>query len=272
MSIASSLSLLTFNIANPSAQRAERQLAWLASRDEDVLILTETKASEGCRLLVDAFRSAGYDVIYPEPEPGEYGSMIISRVRADALDFGARIGYLPARAAAAALPTPDGPICVLGFYVPSRDAGAKKTERKKKWLSACLTALTEPPAAPTVLMGDLNVLEPGHEPHYPFFVPFEYDFYRALTDDHGLVDAYRHLQPNAIEHSWVGRTGDGYRYDHAFCSRVIRDRISACQYLHQPRLERLSDHSALTMRLKAAPSEALPISDPIATTTAPTLF
>jgi hypothetical protein len=28
---------------------------------------------------------------------------------------------------------------------------------------------------------DLNIPEPGHQPHYPFFVPFEYDFYRALT-------------------------------------------------------------------------------------------
>src|SRR5258707_341038 len=45
------LSLLTFNIGNPSPERAQRQLAWLASRDEQVLILTETKASAGCQLL-----------------------------------------------------------------------------------------------------------------------------------------------------------------------------------------------------------------------------
>ena len=31
-----SLSLLTLNIANPSVERAQRQLEWLASRDEDV--------------------------------------------------------------------------------------------------------------------------------------------------------------------------------------------------------------------------------------------
>lgn len=44
------LSLLTLNIANPSPERAERQLGWLAARDEDVLVLTETKDSAGCRL------------------------------------------------------------------------------------------------------------------------------------------------------------------------------------------------------------------------------
>ncbi len=47
----SSLSVLTLNIANPSVERAQRQLEWLATRDEDVFVLTETKASDGCRLL-----------------------------------------------------------------------------------------------------------------------------------------------------------------------------------------------------------------------------
>jgi exodeoxyribonuclease-3 len=259
MDITSGLSLLTFNIANPSAQRAERQLTWLAARDEDILILTETKASDGCRLLADNFRSAGYAVIYPEPEPGEYGSMIISKVRVEPLDLGARIGYLPARVAAATLPNPSGTVRVVGVYVPPRDGSVAKTERKQKWLTACLAALAEDVPTPTVLMGDLNVIEPGHQPHYPYFVPFEYDFYRALVNEHGLVDAYRHLQPGAIEHSWVGRTGNGYRLDHALCSATLRDRIAACQYIHEARLERLSDHSALTMRLNVPASKALPI-------------
>ena len=57
-------------------------MTWLASRDEHVLVLTETKASAGCRLLADAFTAAGYHVTYPEPGPGEYGTMIVSTVPA----------------------------------------------------------------------------------------------------------------------------------------------------------------------------------------------
>jgi exodeoxyribonuclease III len=38
-----------------------------------------------------------------------------------------------------------------------------------------------------------------------------------------MADAFRHLHPHACEYSWVGRTGDGYRYDHAFCSQALRD-------------------------------------------------
>lgn len=268
-----SLSFLTLNIGNPSAQRAERQLAWLATRPEHVLVLTETKASAGCKLLASAFAAADWHVTFPLPEPGEYGVMILSRVQAQAGRFGDSISYLPARAASVTLPARDGIIEVIGAYVPSRDAGREKTERKRKWLSACQDALAaRRHTYPAVFVGDLNILEPGHKPHYPFFAPFEYDFYRALTAKHDLADAFRHLHPTEAEHSWVGRTGDGYRYDHAFCSTRLADAITACEYLHEPRVSGLSDHSALTTKLNVSTPAELPVSD-AATAGAPaTLF
>jgi len=198
--------------------------------------------------------------------------MIVSRVETGPDDFGDRVGYLAARAAAVVLPAPAGPVRVIGAYVPSRDPSPAKTERKQKWLTACHAALDGTPrGVPTVLLGDLNVLEPDHQPRYPFFAPFEYDFYRALAGRHGLVDAFRHLHPQAAEHSWVCRTCDGYRYDHAFCSRALRDHIAHCEYVHSPRHERLSDHSALTIRLAVASPPPLPTSDPV-TAAADTLF
>ena len=104
----SGLSFLTFNIGNPSEQRAQRQLAWLAGRPEHVLVLTETKASAGCRLIAEAFSAARWHVAYPVPGPGEYGVMIISRVQAQHGDFAAAVSYLPTRAASVTLPAPPG--------------------------------------------------------------------------------------------------------------------------------------------------------------------
>ena len=270
---ASELSFLTFNIGNPSEQRAQRQLAWLAGRPENVLVLTETKASAGCRLLASAFTTAGCHVTFPVPGPGEYGVMIISRVQAQPDGFGSTVSYLPTRAASITLPAPAGPIQVIGAYTPSRDAGLEKTERKRTWLTAFRAALAaRDPAIPAMFLGDLNVLEPDHRPHYPFFVPFEYDFYRALSAEHGLTDAFRHLHPAAAEYSWVGRTGDGYRYDHAFCSAILTPVISSCQYLHEPRTDGLSDHSALTAGLTVQAPPELAVSDPATATAPATLF
>ena len=129
-----------------------------------------------------------------------------------------------------------------------------KTKRKRTWLTAFRAGLAaRDPAIPAMVLGDLNVLEPDHRPHYPFFVPFEYDFYRALSAEHGLTDAFRHLHPAAAEYSWVGRIGDGYRCDHAFCSAILTP-ASTCT---NPRTDGLSDHSALTAGLTAQPPPAL---------------
>jgi exodeoxyribonuclease-3 len=254
------LSLLTLNVGNPSPERARRQLGWLSRRDEHVLILTETKASAGCRLLADGFAAAGYAVHWPAAGPGEYGTMIVATIAATPdPGFGERVGYLPSRAGAVILPAPGGPLRVIGLYVPARDASTEKTERKRTWLAACDAALAAAVGEmPVLLLGDLNVLEPGHRPGYPFFAPFEYDFYRALVDVHGLTDAFRHLHPRDAEYSWVGRGGDGYRYDHAFCSGPLAGQVTACYYLHQPREDGLSDHSALTMHLAVPPPAFLP--------------
>jgi len=268
---ASTASFLTFNIGNPSEQRAERQLAWLAARPEQVLVLTETKASAGCRLLASAFTAAGWHVSYPIPEPGEYGVMILARIHADPGNF--RTSYLPARAGSILLPAAGGAIEVIGAYVPSRDAGREKTERKRTWLAACQAAIAaRQPARPLIFLGDLNILEPGHQPHYPFFAQFEYDFYRALTTRYGLTDAFRYLHPEATEHSWVDRDGSGYRYDHVFCSAHLARAITNCGYLHDPRTSGLSDHSALTATLAVPASPELTVSNPSTASAPATLF
>jgi hypothetical protein len=145
------LSLLTFNIGNPSPERAQRQLAWLARRDEHVLVLTETKASAGCRLLVGAFTAAGYHVTYPEP--GEYGTMIISRVAAAPDGFGDQIGYLPSRAVAVILLAPAGrcgsSACTYPRAMPvprrpsaSGDGWPPATPRSRQSLPGCQPSWT----------------------------------------------------------------------------------------------------------------------------------
>ena len=98
--------------------------------------------------------------------------MIISRVAAVPDGFGEQIGYLRSRAAAVILPAPGGPLRVIGLYVPSRDASVEKTERKRKWLAACDAALTSATAGtPTIVAGDLNILEPGHTAPLPVLRP-----------------------------------------------------------------------------------------------------
>ncbi|WP_233573793.1 endonuclease/exonuclease/phosphatase family protein [Amycolatopsis panacis] len=224
------MSLITVNVGAPSLERAQRQLCWLAERTEDVLVLTETKATAGSQFLAEAFSAAGYAVTFPDHAPGELGVMIVSKLASTPDPLGATLDYLPARAAGIVLDTADGPLRVIGAYVPSHDATAAKTERKKTWIQHFSRALEATASKAPLLLGDLNVLEPAHQPpHRGQFAPVEYDFYTGLTEQHGLADLYRHLHPDSVAHSWARRADLGYRYDHAHGSPTIRDSPCGCR-------------------------------------------
>jgi exodeoxyribonuclease-3 len=177
--------------------------------------------------------------------------------------------YLPARAAGVVVDTTDGPLRIVGAYVPSRDATVEKTERKKTWIQRFDRALDATASEiPLLLLGDLNVLEPSHSPaHRGQFAPFEFAFYTGLTDRHGLLDLFRHLHPDRVEHSWARRPDLGYRYDHAHGSRALTERLTSCEYVHETREAdlngaRLTDHSGLAVRLAMTATRALLTSDP----------
>ncbi|MGW6391265.1 endonuclease/exonuclease/phosphatase [Streptomyces sp. NPDC055103] len=243
--------------------RAERQLRYLAKRPESLFVLTETAPSAGCEFLAARFERAGYSVVFPRPEVrGERGTMIVSRLAARPLDTG--VDYLPHRAVGVTVGTDRGPLDVIGLYVPSRNTTEEKTERKRRFLYTCRSQLPFAEDAARVVLGDFNVLEPTHVPRYRFFAPFEYEFY-SWFGSAGYTDAFRDQHPETLDYSWVGKTGDGYRYDHAFVSAGLVAGLRGCAYVHEPRTmpDRLTDHSALAVELSVTAVEPLPVTDPV---------
>jgi len=244
-----SFSLFCWNIANPSVKRAAKQAEWLRRRPEDVLVLTEAKQSKGCVLLERYFQAYGYNVVFPKPEEKEYGVIIVSRHPISSSGFSNYIDFLRSRVASIKLSFLSEELEIIGVYVPSRDSSREKIDKKKRFLESLSNALKiAPRCSMRIFCGDLNILEPNHIPHYPFFEEWEYDFYRNL-EKYQLKDAFRHLHPSMQEYSWVGHTGDGYRYDHCFVSENLLPLVKKCYYLHEPRKVKLSDHSAIICEL-----------------------
>ncbi len=247
-------SIFCWNIANPSVERATRQAEWLRKRREDILVLTEAKQSKGCLFLERYFQSYGYDVVFKIPEGKEYGVIIVSKQMLTPSSFSHRIDYLQSRVVATKVNANGIELEIIGVYVPSRDKSYEKTERKKiflKNLDKVLGLNLININSKRILCGDLNVLEQNHIPRYSFFEKWEYSFYQNL-ESYNLRDAFRLLNPNVQEYSWVGRTGNGYRYDHCFISNDLLPNLKTCYYFHEPRQykNRLSDHSALITEFK----------------------
>jgi exodeoxyribonuclease-3 len=249
------LGILTMNIGNPSVNRAERQLKWLATRPEQLLVLTETCDSAGSGLIAQRFVSAGWDVRFLRPGASERGVLIAARVMLDARR-GDLTPYLPARAELTTLA--GGTVDIVGLYVPSRDGTAAKIERKQRFIAAVTRALAARDRRPAVLVGDLNVLEPTHRPRRHEFLDWEYAFYEGLRAA-GWEDAYRLVHPERMEYSWVGPDEDGYRFDHVFVTRELSDSMEACGYLHETRELGLTDHSAMSILLSGVTAEPLDV-------------
>ena len=239
--------LFCWNIGNPSLQRAAKQAEWLRKRPEDIFVLTEAKRSQGCTFLERYFLAYGYQVLSSSMGENEYGVLIVSKAgkHLERGGFAGALTYLPSRVLSVRLLLGQEPLEIIGAYVPSRDASPEKIQRKRTFLDELGRALSTAPASEKrIFCGDLNILEPDHRPSYPFFERWEYAFYQGLADA-ALIDAFRLLHPDRQEYSWVGRAGDGYRYDHCFISPALAPSLQQASYLHEPREQRLSDHSAL---------------------------
>lgn len=258
------LKLMTLNIGNPSLKRVQKQISWLEAQNKDIFVLTEVKVSEGCSFLEQHFANPGmtlfdfgkepeFSVFFPASSTGDLGVMVLSRypILESNTCFTKDNPYF-SRLADIVVDFYGQKLGIMGLYVPSRDATEGKIQRKKQFIIEYLLYLKQRSAQnsiPYIICGDLNILERNHYPHYTTFLKWEYDFYDRFNH-FGFIDAFRLLHPVQNEYSWVGRTNDGYRYDHCFVSSSLADNVIDCRYIHESRQLPITDHSALSLTLE----------------------
>lgn len=243
------LRLFTMNISGPSLSRASVILGYLSDLDPDLLVLTETRGTPGTDHLLNSYRRAGYQVIAPVSlASAERGVAVVHRLQPAAQQAPVAVD-LAHRLAAVHLGS-ERQVTLVGTYVPSRDASREKIERKQTFLAQMLgylRALVR--ESDVILMGDFNVVDRSHQPRYPSFRAWEYDSFDHIATCE-LVDAFTELNPGVIAHTWIGRKGDGYRYDYAFVSRRLLGGLQTCDYIDEPRRLRLTDHAGQLLSIK----------------------
>lgn len=243
----SEVRVLTWNIQNPSIERARAQLDWLVGMKANIIILTEAKYSKGSDYIVSSLESLGYTVFFSAPVDGEYSTIIASRGFVTE-KWAVNIAFLPHRVEAAILKTFLGDLRVVGMYAPSHgmdESGDTKRLNFQCQITQWLASLSKSGGIVNLIVGgDLNVIEPDHVPHIAAFSEEDYQFYDSFTKA-GLVDAFKLMQPAGREYSWISRDGEGQRLDHFFVSTDISSHIIECCYKHASRRSKLSDHSAM---------------------------
>ncbi|MFI1727559.1 endonuclease/exonuclease/phosphatase family protein [Streptomyces sp. NPDC020489] len=261
--------LLLFNAQHASPERSRRQATWIAAQKAaDIVVLTEVSSTHGGDALTTALAEHGYaTIIAPKPPTPDYRTVLAFRT-ANAQPVHSPVTVTPHRAPAARVTVGGHDIGILGLYVPSRGPKDQRNVAKRAFQDAVTEALPELhaafPAMPLIVAGDLNVIERGHQPPHKVFGAWEYAFYDSFHTA-GLTDAFRHLHPDQVAHSWYGHSGNGYRFDHLFVSTPHAIRVLACEYHHQARETQLTDHAVMTLRLDLASPSTQEATAPAAT-------
>lgn len=255
--------LATVNISGPSLERADRLVGFLDELDADALVLTETRANPGTERLLSQLGERGYVVdAHQMPHGRERGVAVAHRLSHTTVAMSPRV-ELAHRLYVTRLHLPR-PVTLVGAYVPSRDATPAKITRKRRFLEQMARAVRSLRAdSDVILMGDLNIISRNHLPRYTAFRAWEYDALDELAGL-GLVDAFAELYPRTQVHSWVGRTGSGYRYDYAYVDEVLLPNLLNCEYLQSTRERGLTDHAAVMLTIDGSQTPAASIDRPLA--------
>jgi exodeoxyribonuclease-3 len=248
------MKLATWNV-NSVRARQDRLLAWLASRQPDVLCLQELKTEESGFPFAEV-KAAGYEVAMAGQKTYN-GVAILSRTPITDVKRGLADGVDDQQARLIA-GTVDG-VRIISAYVPNGQAvGTDKYAYKLAWLARLRKYLDRYTNAgePLALCGDFNVAPEERDVHDPLAwvgeTLFHIDSRNALAKvvEFGLVDTLRlHHEGPGLFSWWDYRMlgfpkNRGLRIDQIWATRPLAERCVEASIDREERKGKLpSDHA-----------------------------
>lgn len=263
--------VVTWNV-NSLRVRLPQMLPWVEEAQPDVICLQEIKVVAD-KAPVKELAALGYIHTAIWSERTYNGVAIFSKLPIDDI----RMGFAAGHGHPAFMPNKDGDpqtrlisgvingIRIVNVYVPNGSkVGSEKFAYKLTWLAALQADLEQFKGEELVLCGDINIALTDRDVWDPFdcdgqllFHPAEHDAIARVLK-FGLVDAYRHAEPNTNAFSWYDyRRGafwknQGFRIDHIFVTEDLLPRIEGVQMWKDVRkLDKPSDHLPVGIDLRA---------------------
>jgi exodeoxyribonuclease-3 len=250
--------IVSFNANGIRSAASKGFYDWLARHKADIVCLQETKAQEH-QLTDAAFRPEGYHSYYRDAtsKKGYSGVAIYTRNEPDEVrtalgwsDFDEEGRYIEARY---------GKLSVVSLYFPSGSSGDERQAFKFKCIDWITPIFEEWFASGRdyVICGDWNIVHTRKDirnwssnQKTSGCLPEERAWLDKLFLQHGWVDSYRTLKPEAEDYTWWSNRGQarannvGWRIDYQVVSPSLRTRLRSCEILRDPRF---SDHAPYTV-------------------------
>lgn len=251
------MKIISYNVNGIRAALKKGFIDWLKSANPDVICLQEIKAMEE-QLDLSLFEAAGYkyNYWYSAQKKGYSGVAILSKIEPNHVEYGTGIETMDFEGRNIRADF-DG-VSVMSMYLPS-GTNIERLEFKLNYMAEIqdyVTSLRE--AFPyLVVCGDYNICHEAIDIHNPKmknvsgFLPVEREWIGNFIDS-GLIDSFRHLNPERIEYSWWSYRANsrannkGWRLDYAMVTEPLKNKIKRAIILTEAKH---SDHCPILVEL-----------------------
>ena len=249
--------VITLNVNGIRSAAAKGLFPWLAQQGADVICLQEVRAREEQFAGHDISLPGYHAAYYPAERPGYAGVALYSRQKPARLVRGFGVSEFDNEGRYLEAQFPD--VAVVSLYLPSGSSGPARQASKDRFLKKFMPHLRalKRRRRPYILCGDWNI---AHRPidlknwkanqKNSGFLPHERAWLDELFDEHGFIDAFRHVNAGPDQYTWWSNRGQswaknvGWRIDYQIASPSM---AGAARAAHIYKAARYSDHAPLIM-------------------------
>ena len=252
------MKILTYNLNGIRSAISKGLIEWLGQHQFDILCFQEVKATHN---VVDLkpFEDLGYCYHWHAAEKKGYsGVATFSRIVPDAVVVGCGLAHYDCEGRI--LRTDFGDLTILNCYFPSGTTGETRQNVKMQFLDDFYAFVQDlkQERPKVIVVGDYNIAHTEKDIHDPVrnknttgFLPEERAWMTNWFST-GFTDAFRFLNPDAVEYSWWSyRAGarannKGWRIDYISATDNLREQLIGAG--HFPEAVH-SDHGAVWVEL-----------------------
>jgi len=201
----------------------------------DILVLTEFRNNSNKEVLLTSLKKMGYTYFYsPKSEP-KTNTVLIATKQNYNVEYFKELKEHKQRVVK--INTPN--LSIYGCYFPQQ-------KLKKEVFEFLLNQIQSLPNENIIITGDLNTGKHYLDEKGASFYCSEYF---DKLEQKGMIDAWRLFNADEKEYSWYSNAGNGFRLDHFFVSKSIKNYVTKCYYNHNYRERKISDHSFMSLEI-----------------------
>ena len=252
MQVGKEYSVFALNIQNAGMNRIEGIFNLLKNTNPDIIALSELKNKPSTEVLFEKLHDLGY-ISTPifDSRVDVYHSAVLSRIKFKNLKVETPVLKNRVKVTKFNMNEPNAYLLIISVYGFAHNL--KNSDDRKNFKSAFEERILNRLNGRNhnvIILGDLNILEKQFHDTFPNWVIEDAAHFNHFRKCH-YIDYFRKTRGNEAGYTWYSpRTGIGQRLDYIFSSEAICSSITTLDIHHELRLQKISDHSGLSLRLR----------------------